>query len=457
MDDARLQDFRSKGKYDEAGHPVNALVLEGEQFCKQRGQVVPGAFRTDNKKGVSCQGRLPPSPGGEQIVNVRLRPIGIDLGSKKEVVRITAKEGNRPSSVTYTGKSFRADGQWIYVPLHLGGSDPSDLTIETFGRGAIEIDYIEIFADDFTLALGPGTRVFGDDDLVTIESPFDAPTPTLTVNDKDAHLQDLLDGGSATAENTSFRRVYSVKVRFLAGRATGDLDLVVHDAAGEAKARMQVLRAPPPCNFVGDPAGKKVLLTGFQPFPVDSTHENVSDVAVQALDPSRLHGAQVVRLTLPVEYDDAPNIVASAIIRCAPDIVIDFGQGGGEINVEHTAYNLKDTGTAPDNRGRYQAGVPIADDGPAQLSSGLPIAAIDAALDTALAAALPALGRVTHSDSTDPGRYICNDTFYSAVRASTPATRTGFIHLPYRTDFSVEQRVAWGEIVRAIVEAAVGG
>src|SRR5690606_33560951 len=109
---------------------------------------------------------------------------------------------------------------------------------------------------------------------------------------------------------------------------------------GTFAARMQLHREPAPCRYEGDPAGVKVLITGFQPFPADGWHDNVSAIAVTSLEPSQLRGAQVMRVVMPVEYDRAAAQVTELIERCAPAAVISFGQGGGSIALEEIAYNL---------------------------------------------------------------------------------------------------------------------
>jgi pyrrolidone-carboxylate peptidase len=53
--------------------------------------------------------------------------------------------------------------------------------------------------------------------------------------------------------------------------------------------------------------------------------------------------------------------------------------------------------------------------------------------------------------STDPGLYVCNDLFYSIVRATREETRAGFVHLP-RIFSPTEEDVTE---LRAVVEAVV--
>jgi len=218
--------------------------------------------------------------------------------------------------------------------------------------------------------------------------------------------------------------------------------------AGEQRTS---LPAPPmrpsdeACNFEGDPNGTPVLITGFERFPTDSEHENVSEVAVRALRPSALGGIRVMRMILPVEYDHAAERAVEQISRCRPAFVIGLGQGGATIDLERAAYNLKN-GAMADNRGSIVHDEPILVGGPAQRETMLPLTAIDTALR--------AIGE-SPVMSNDPGRYICNNVFYVVVgAAAAQGARAGFIHLPLTTTFSPAERARWGRVAEVIVEAA---
>jgi pyroglutamyl-peptidase len=129
--------------------------------------------------------------------------------------------------------------------------------------------------------------------------------------------------------------------------------------------------------------------------------------------------------------------------------VISFGQGGGEIALEETAYNLQDTGEVsggvPDNRGIVRAAAPIDPAAPATRATLLPLAAIEAAL--------VALGE-TPAHSTDPGRYICNNVMFGDIGAMA-GKRAGFIHLPYTTEFPADVKLRFAKVVEAAVQASV--
>lgn len=454
MDEALARDFRKDGKYDEAGHPLNGLVLEAERFCRLNGSATDTTFVTSGDAGLHCEGTLPPQPWGDHVANVRLRPIDVDVADPRDVVRVQITSGStEPVSVTFTGTSFATRASWTFLPLHFSQTEDLTLRVETFGHGAVELDYIEVFKDTMQLTMGPGSSVLGDDDVVTLETPKVGDTPKMMVNGDEFHLQALIDLGRISVTETAYRRVYAMTVAQLANGRTGDLD--VRASFDGSATRMMVYRAAPPCTFEGDPAGPKVLLTGFHPFPVLSDHENVSEIAVRALDPSRLSGVQVMRMVLPVEWDLGPARVTEAMRRCRPDVVVDLGQGSSGIDLEHVAANLKDAGN-DDNRGHFQAGVPVIDGGATTLSSGLPLTVVKVAVEHVLATDAAALGEVKVEDSDDAGHYICNNTFYATTAAAAAlGIRAGFIHLPYTNEFDDAKRAAWGAVAAAIVHAVV--
>ena len=58
---------------------------------------------------------------------------------------------------------------------------------------------------------------------------------------------------------------------------------------------------------------------------------------------------------------------------------------------------------------------------------------------------------ITVRESTDPGRYVCNNVFYGTMRAIPPETVAGFVHLPrlYRIE------AAEAAMLQTVVETAV--
>lgn len=445
-----FRDFLGDGKYDEAGHPLNARVTEAEALCTSAGRIVEGGFAIEGR-GLACEGALGGSEQrGSLVANLRLLASGFSRG---EVLRVEILAGDRVlASARLLGSQIRQAGAWMNLPVAFeqGGATPVTVRVRAAGNGRVVLDYVELFPRRFGLVLGPGSGELGDDDEITIETDAGADVAAVQGNDVDLapRLAELRRSGQAREEATQFRRLVHVRVSDLLAGLPGTVELRVR--AGGHAARLQVRRGAPECRFEGDPDGVRVLVTGFHPFPADGWHDNVSAVAVTAMSPEAMPGVQLMRMVMPVEYDRAAAQVVSAIRRCAPEVVVSFGQGGGDLELETTAYNLKDTsevaGGVPDNRGVIAAAVPIEEDGEPERSTLLPLERIAEALRAA--GERPAL-------SDDPGRYICNNVFYAEARAAAEqGAIAGFVHLPYTTHFSDDVRARWGRALEVIVGAA---
>jgi len=414
------------GKFDSAGHPLNARVTDGSTLCKD------GA----------CDG---PIAGGAQtgmlVASAHLRVTKHRASGNVVAYSITGADGHVIAHDTLTVARLR-DG-WIDLPLawQSDGQAVRAKLVPAAGAG-IDLDYIEVFPQTFGLVVDPGSGVIADDAHLVFEIPRTHALATLTLDGSDT----LSALAHATQTTTDFRTVDDIALADLAP-ARGDV-IDLRATAGDTAVRLELRKTPPACNFEGN-GDVKVLVTGFQPFPADAFHENVSAVAVTALDPAALHGARVMRLVMPVEYDRAAAEVTDAIARCAPDIVISFGQGGDAIALEEVAYNLQDTGEVaggvPDNRGIVRAAVPIDEAAPATRDTLLPLDAIEQAL--------VGLGEAPQH-SRDPGRYICNNVMFADIGAMT-GKRAGFIHLPYTTDFDDAARARFGSIAAAAIQAVV--
>jgi pyrrolidone-carboxylate peptidase len=430
-----LRDFLD-GKFDGAGHPLNAKVVQVTSSC------VP-----------SCEVEIPAGATmGELVLNVRLRVLARPTSGSIVKARVLDAAGDElaKESLTVSRLRGRAGGVDLAVNLANNGT-AARLVIEPQQDARIEVDYVEVFPKQFGLVMAPGSGVIGDDDLLTIELPRLRVLDRLEADGVDLlpQLESLLDRDIAVRTQTAFRSIIEVPVGELLPDRADVVELHAR-GAGDA-ARVQLRKSAAACTYEGDPAGTRVLITGFQPFPADGTHDNISAVAVTAMNPANLVGAQVLRMVLPVEYDRAPAMIGEVIERCAPDVVISFGQGGSHIALENTAYNLQDTGEisggVPDNRGVIRAAAPIDPSAGPERTTLLPLGAIRVALE--------AIGEEP-MDSTDPGRYICNNTMWNNIGVMTArGGRGGFIHLPFTTRFpdDVEQR--WARVVEAAIQATV--
>lgn len=428
-----LRDF-TDGKFDGDGHPLNAVVTRGDAICP--GRVAP------------CAG---PVGGGAQQgdlqISARIRVTAHAASGDVAKLRLLDADGKELATSTLTVSRIRTN-HWTDVPL-AWTSDGSAVSIElTAIHARIDVDYFEVFPARFGLVASPGSGVIGSGGHLVIEVPRYRKIDKLEIDgvDATAQLQKLFDRGLATRTTTKFRTVVDVAVGDLIPMRGDVSDVMIH--AGEQAARLQLRTSVAPCMFEGTGA-KKVLITGFQPFPADESHGNVSGEAVRAMVPSHIAGAQVMRLVLPVEYDRSSAEVIDAIARCKPDVVISFGQGGGEIALEETAYNLQDTGEVsggvPDNRGIVRAAVPIDTAAPTTRATLLPLDQIEAAM--------VAIGEAPQH-STDPGRYICNNVMFGDIGAMA-GKRAGFIHLPYTTAFPDDVKLRFAKVVEAAIQATV--
>ncbi len=439
-----LRDFID-GKYDELGHPLNAKVV-GASMLPCSGPVSNGVVQLT---GV-CKIMLPEgAEAGGLTVNARIRVKRVPSGGTIATLRALDASGRELGKETLTTSRLRQTNVWINFPITVDSSTPiAHLDLSVASGAQVELQYVEVFPKKLGVVVTPGSGVLKDTDKITFELPKGKSIERLQADGMDIkpRLEQLINQRKASRTTTAFRTIYEVTVSDLLPARGDVVELRVHSSGDTS--RMQVRKTPAPCAWQGDSTGKKVLITGFQPFPADARHENISGVAVTAMRPDVLRGAQVMKMILPVEYDRAPGLVADAVERCRPDAVISFGQGGGSIALEEMSYNLQDTGElaygAPDNRGILRSAALIDLDAPQERATLLPLDAIEQAMVD--------LGEAPQR-STDPGRYICNNTMFSTIGKIDGRGRSGFIHLPYTTEFSPETRERWGRVVEAAVQA----
>jgi len=169
--------------------------------------------------------------------------------------------------------------------------------------------------------------------------------------------------------------------------------------------------------------GPSILLTGFAPFGGES--HNPSWEAVSLLDGEVIAGHRIAARRLPVEFRASLDVLRESIDALAPELVLCIGQAGGraQLSIERVAINVDDA-RIPDNAGQSPVDEAIAADGPAAYFATLPIKAMLHALRDA---GIPA------EISQSAGTYVCNHAFYGLMHAlrDRPATRGGFIHIPY--------------------------
>lgn len=178
-------------------------------------------------------------------------------------------------------------------------------------------------------------------------------------------------------------------------------------------------------------AERVVLVTGFEPFGGDK--RNPSWEVCERL-PARIAGLRVETLRVPCEFLRSIQVVAGAIERLHPALVVCLGLAGGraQLSVERVAINTDDA-RIPDNAGARPVDEAIAPDGPPAYFATLPVKAMVAAMRKA---GIPA------EVSNSAGTYVCNHLMYGVlhfIAASGKGARAGFIHMPYAEDQVLEK------------------
>lgn len=167
--------------------------------------------------------------------------------------------------------------------------------------------------------------------------------------------------------------------------------------------------------------GKRLLITGFEPFGKDII--NPSWEAVRRLE-DVIGEYALTRLQVPTVFGLGAERVLAAAQEIGPDVILCVGQAGGRnaVTPEVVAINLRDASLA-DNAGNKPQDEPVVSGGPAAYFASVPVRSIvNAVKGSGIPCAL----------SYSAGAYVCNDLFYT-LRHHYEGTGTGvgFIHVPY--------------------------
>lgn len=465
--DALYTDFVD-GKLDAAGHPVGAFVLEGEACGPETGEVVEDGVDLAPERdveGVACAGATDPLGLGLHTVSLRVALVeacGVDCDLAALELRVLDAGGTELGSASVAASDFASVGvlenRALDLPIRTAG--PVTVEVRYTGRHAVRLAYVEVFRRDRQLVLEPRSGVPAEDSVFRaelVDPPEDAELAVRCLDvagvalDRTDALAALLDAGEATVEVTEFRRIVTAPLAAVVEGCPTPSRLVVEMRRPDrVYATSEVLLLPAPFACPDDDGRPLVVLTGFLPFPAGSSSDNSSQQAVLGFDASAVPQARVLPLVLPVEFDAAPALALDVVDRCDPAVVVGFGQGRWRVDVETTAYNAKDTsevpGGVPDNRGLVLDGDPIDPEGPAELPTRLPVDAIVSALSMA---------GLDVGTSDDPGRYICNDLFYSLAHEAPPERIVGFVHLPIIRRVTETDRARLQSVVEGVVRESL--
>jgi pyroglutamyl-peptidase len=177
-----------------------------------------------------------------------------------------------------------------------------------------------------------------------------------------------------------------------------------------------------------------VLVTGFDCFGGENM--NPSWEICKRL-PREIAGMRVETCLVPCEFRRSIEVLAEAIERHRPSIVLSLGLAGGRnrLGVERVAINVDDA-RIPDNAGARPIDEVIAANGPPAYFATIPVKAVTRAIR---AAGVPV------EVSNSAGTYVCNHLLYGMlhfIAASGTNARGGFIHVPYAEEQVIDKRDA---------------
>lgn len=172
----------------------------------------------------------------------------------------------------------------------------------------------------------------------------------------------------------------------------------------------------------------KILVTSFDSFNNKTT--NTSNVIMNLLNNDKL-----IKVTLPVSYEQAPKKLYEAIVKYQPDFVLSLGEANrtSTVEVEKYAHNILSAGI-PDNDGVTIRNQMIDETLPLALTPKYDvIEMVDYLRSKNLKASL----------SYTAGGYICNLVMYTVLsyRDKNLINDGAFIHCPHVEDEDVTEYV----------------
>jgi len=165
------------------------------------------------------------------------------------------------------------------------------------------------------------------------------------------------------------------------------------------------------------------MITGFGRF---LEHEVNPTKEILALLPKSIYGHDLIKVELPVIFDECFTTLKTFVGRHRPNVIIMLGLAGGRkaITPERIAVNLKDS-KVPDNVGNLPKSEEIIKGGTIAYYSRLPLDEIEKRLQEK---------NIPVMISNTAGLYVCNNLFYHVMHYidyHKLPTIAGFIHVPY--------------------------
>jgi len=211
-----LRDFLD-GKFDSAGHPVNARVTEAESLCPDAGVPHNGAIRLSNNK--TCSGTLSGSEqNGDLVASMRLSIKAHPASGTIVSAAIVRTDGEIIANTTLTTSRLR-DATWVDLPMTWASSGQAvTVRIQPAPGAIVDVDYVEVFPERFGLVATPGSGTFSDTDHLVFELPKSRKLDRVELDGADIteRLTQLIIDGKA--KRTRPRIARSSKSRSLTSR-----------------------------------------------------------------------------------------------------------------------------------------------------------------------------------------------------------------------------------------------
>ena len=175
------------------------------------------------------------------------------------------------------------------------------------------------------------------------------------------------------------------------------------------------------------PEEQRIVVTGFGPFP--GVPENLSERLVREIEKRTpaVHEAIVDCIILPTEWAVTGEQIRT-IVAARPAALVHFGVARHERGLRLEQYAYNECSDRADARGDRHSEATVIDGAPNCLETPV---AVDRLHGDLQMHGLPAL------ISSDPGRYICNQTYFQSLHAageSKPHIPVLFVHIPRAVD-----------------------
>lgn len=166
-----------------------------------------------------------------------------------------------------------------------------------------------------------------------------------------------------------------------------------------------------------------IIVTGFEPFLDNKINPTLE---VLSLLPKSIYGNEIIKVKLPVVYDECFDVLKPYIDKYEPGIILNLGlaPGRSKISLERVAIN-QNSSSHGDNSGNIIFDKPIIEDGKNAYFSMLPLRKIEKILNRK---------DVPVEVSNTAGLYICNNIMYHVlhyIEVNELKTKAGFIHVPF--------------------------